>query len=79
MVYSGHAAADDRPDGTGASLNGAWMIGDSPQADVRGAINVDAHSVWVSGGRPWTEGAYRPTHIAPDTASAIDHVVKVTG
>jgi putative hydrolase of the HAD superfamily len=65
------AAADT----VGASLDGAWMIGDSPHADVRGALNAGAHSVWVSTGRPWTETAFRPTHIAADTASAIDHVV----
>ncbi|MEV2217234.1 HAD family hydrolase [Streptomyces sp. NPDC050997] len=59
----------------GAQLNGAWMIGDSPHADVRGAMCVDAHSVWVSGGRPWTEVDYRPTRIARDTATAIHQVV----
>jgi putative hydrolase of the HAD superfamily len=65
------AAADT----VGASLDGAWMIGDSPHADVRGALTVGVHSLWVSDGRPWTETAYRPTHIAADTASALDHVV----
>ncbi|MEU6258865.1 HAD family hydrolase [Streptomyces sp. NPDC047043] len=58
----------------GASLDGAWVIGDSPHADIRGAIGIDARSVWVSGGRPWTETAYRPTQTATDAASAIDHV-----
>ncbi|MEU6374629.1 HAD family hydrolase [Streptomyces sp. NPDC046909] len=56
---------------TGASLNGAWVIGDSPHADIRGAIGVGARSVWVSGGREWAETAYRPTHVAPDAATAI--------
>ncbi|MEV7885664.1 HAD family hydrolase [Streptomyces sp. NPDC002817] len=55
----------------GASLDGAWVIGDSPHADVRGAIGIDARSVWVSGGRSWGEAGYRPTRVAPDAAAAI--------
>lgn len=66
-----HAAAAT----AGVSLHGAWMIGDSPHADVQGATNVGVRSVWVSGGRSWTEAAHHPTHVAPDTASAIRHVV----
>jgi putative hydrolase of the HAD superfamily len=60
---------------TGASLDGAWVIGDAAHADIRGAVAVGARSVWVSRGRTWTEPAYRPCHVAPDTAAAIDHVV----
>ncbi|WP_326822856.1 HAD family hydrolase [Streptosporangium sp. NBC_01756] len=59
----------------GASLQGAWVIGDSPQADIAGANGLDVRSVWVSGGRPWTEAAYRPTHVANDAASAIRYVI----
>jgi putative hydrolase of the HAD superfamily len=59
----------------GASLDGAWVIGDSPQADIAGAHGLDLRSVWVSGGRPWTEAAYRPTHVAGDAASAIRYVI----
>ncbi|MFF4201099.1 hypothetical protein ACFYZ8_10405 [Streptomyces sp. NPDC001668] len=43
----------------------------SPCADIRGAQGVGARSVWVSGGRPWTEPDYRPTLTTADTASAI--------
>lgn len=35
-------------DTVGMSLDGAWMIGDSPHADVLGAAGVGARSVWVS-------------------------------
>jgi putative hydrolase of the HAD superfamily len=59
----------------GASLDGAWVIGDSPQADIAGAHGLELRSVWVSGGRPWTETAYRPTHIAGDAAAAIRYVL----
>jgi putative hydrolase of the HAD superfamily len=66
-----HAAADS----VGASLRGAWMIGDSAQADVLGASGVGARSVWVSGGRSWTEAAYLPTHVATDAATAVRHLL----
>ncbi|MGW3286568.1 HAD family hydrolase [Streptomyces sp. NPDC001002] len=62
-----HAAADI----VGASLNGAWMIGDSAHADVLGASGVGVPSVWVSGGRSWTEAGYGPTRVAPDAATAV--------
>ncbi|MEU6348791.1 HAD family hydrolase [Streptomyces sp. NPDC047072] len=62
-----HAAAA----AAGLPLDGAWMIGDSARADIRGGLAVGARSVWVSGGRPWAESGYRPTHIAPDTVSAL--------
>ncbi len=58
-----HAAAAD--------LDGAWVIGDSPHADIAGAWALGLTSVWVSGGRPWTEAAYRPTHTAADVVTAL--------
>ncbi|MGW2523348.1 HAD family hydrolase [Streptomyces sp. NPDC001617] len=64
------AAADT----VGASLDGAWVIGDSAHADIQGAVGVGARSVWVSGDRPWPDVPYRPTHVTPDTAAAIRHV-----
>ncbi|NSL42837.1 HAD family hydrolase [Streptomyces sp. 8P21H-1] len=60
----------------GACLRGAWMIGDSPHADIGGANALDGvRSVWVSAGRPWTEAAFRPTHVTDDITSAITYVV----
>ncbi|GAA2312492.1 hypothetical protein Scani_00260 [Streptomyces caniferus] len=52
-----------------------WVIGDAGHTDVRGAVDLGLHSVWVSGGRPWTETAFWPTHIAVDVVEAIDHVL----
>jgi putative hydrolase of the HAD superfamily len=64
----------------GASLRGAWMIGDSPHADIGGASGLDdVRSVWVSGGRPWTDATCRPTRITADAASALNYVVHVVG
>ncbi|MDQ1025920.1 FMN phosphatase YigB (HAD superfamily) [Streptomyces umbrinus] len=60
----------------GAPLRGAWVIGDSAHADIGGANGLDGvRSVWVSGGRPWADETFRPTHITDDVASALDHVV----
>ncbi|GIE83250.1 hypothetical protein Aph02nite_92000 [Actinoplanes philippinensis] len=55
----------------GADLAGAWMIGDSAHADIAGAAALGLTSVWVSGGRPWTEAAHRPTHTAADIVTAL--------
>jgi putative hydrolase of the HAD superfamily len=66
-----HAAAAK----AGQPLHSAWLIGDSAPADIGGAVGVDARSVWVSNGRPWTETAFRPTHISLDTGAAIHHVI----
>ncbi|MFJ7586942.1 HAD-IA family hydrolase [Streptomyces sp. NPDC097617] len=52
-----------------------WMIGDAAHTDVRGAVDLGIHSIWVSGGRPWTEAGYWPTHIASDVVDAIGHVL----
>jgi len=62
----------------GASLEGAWVIGDAAHADIRGAVAVGARSVWVSGGRTWSDPSYRPTHVAPDATAAIEHVIGAT-
>ncbi|MET8077406.1 HAD hydrolase-like protein [Streptomyces sp. NPDC005303] len=59
----------------GTPLDGSWMIGDSAPADIRGARGVGARSVWVSGGRPWTERDYRPTLTTLDTATAVRRVI----
>ncbi|MFF1840005.1 HAD family hydrolase [Streptomyces sp. NPDC058231] len=57
-------------------LPGAWVIGDSPHADIAGAEALGLRNVWVTDGRPWSQDCYRPTHIAKDAASAISHVMR---
>jgi putative hydrolase of the HAD superfamily len=66
-----HAAAD----AVGVPLTGAWVIGDSSHADIGGANALGLRSVWVSNGQPWTQDSYRPTQVAEDVATAIDHVI----
>ncbi|MGR6999825.1 HAD family hydrolase [Yinghuangia aomiensis] len=69
-----HAAAAR----VGASVDErTWVVGDSPQADIAGACGLGVASVWVANGRCWEDGSYRPSHVSPDGASAIDHVLRV--
>lgn len=59
----------------GVPLTGAWVIGDSPHADIAGADALGLRSVWVTNGRDWAQDSYRPTLVAHDAASAIGHAV----
>lgn len=59
----------------GLPLTGAWVIGDSPHADIAGANALGLRSVWVTDGRPWTQDSYEPTHVAEDVATAIHHTI----
>ena len=45
-------------------LAGAWMIGDSPEADIGGASALGLRSVWLHRGRRWTQPQYSPTYTA---------------
>lgn len=42
-------------------LRGAWVIGDSPEADIGGAAAVGLPSVWLHRGRPWMDRRFAPT------------------
>ncbi|MFJ8949529.1 HAD family hydrolase [Streptomyces sp. NPDC102381] len=63
-------------DAVGVPLERAWVVGDSPHADIAGAHALGLRSVWVSGGRAWAAEGYRPTHVAVDVAGAIHHVIR---
>lgn len=55
----------------GAPMRDCWIIGDSARADIGGGAALGMTSVWVSAGRPWTEIACRPDHIAADIVTAL--------
>ena len=59
----------------GQPLDGAWMIGDSPQHDIAGAHASGLRSVWITATTSWTEPEYHPTHITSDVAAAIHYVI----
>jgi putative hydrolase of the HAD superfamily len=70
-----HAAAKT----VSVPLPGAWVIGDSPHADIAGAEALGLRSVWVTDGRPWSQNSYQPTHVANNVASAIGHAMRKQG
>lgn len=42
-------------------LQGAWVVGDSPEADIGGAAATGLPSVWLHRGRNWPETRFTPT------------------
>lgn len=48
-------------DQTGQSLAGAWVIGDSAEADIGGARNAGLPSVWLHRNRAWPHPDFAPT------------------
>jgi putative hydrolase of the HAD superfamily len=59
----------------GCALDGAYVVGDNPEADIGGAIACGLPSVWIARGREWGEAAYRPTFVAGSVAEAVSHIV----
>lgn len=53
------------------SLEDAWVIGDSPEADIAGALTIGARSIWIDRGRTWPMDSYRPTLVAARAADAV--------
>ncbi|MET7518105.1 HAD hydrolase-like protein [Streptomyces sp. NPDC005480] len=60
-------------------LPGAWVIDDSPLADIAGAEALGLRSVWVTDGRCWSQNSYQPTHVANNVASAIRYAMRKQG
>jgi len=60
----------------GASLDGAWMVGDRADADVAGAVAAGIGSVWLHRGRRWpAELPYAPTAIAGSLDEAVREIL----
>jgi putative hydrolase of the HAD superfamily len=60
-------------------LAGAWMIGDSPEADIGGASAVGLRSVWLHRGRRWSEPRFAPTYTADGPIAALAAVLDHRG
>jgi putative hydrolase of the HAD superfamily len=52
-------------------LGGAWMVGDSPEADIGGASALGLPSVWLHRGRQWSDSRYAPTRTADGPIAAL--------
>ncbi len=53
------------------SLSGAWLVGDSPEADIGGANALGLPSVWLHQGRKWSDPRYAPTRTADGPIAAL--------
>ncbi len=62
----------------GGSLAGGWMIGDSAQADICGAIAAGLGSVWLRRGRAYPAGLPEPTYLADSFVEAVGLVLEWT-
>lgn len=62
----------------GQPLGGAWMIGDSAEADISGARNAGLPAVWLHRGRQWPLTAFQPGHTADSFPRAV-HIVLNAG
>ncbi|MFJ6196528.1 HAD family hydrolase [Micromonospora sp. NPDC092111] len=56
-------------------LRGAWVVGDSPEADIGGAAAVGLPSVWLHRGRTWTDGRFAPTRTVDTLIAALSVVL----
>jgi putative hydrolase of the HAD superfamily len=56
-------------------LGGAWLIGDSPEADIGGAEAIGVPSVWLHREREWLDRRYAPTRVADSVIGALAAVL----
>jgi putative hydrolase of the HAD superfamily len=59
----------------GQPLEGAWMIGDTAEADIVGARNAGLRSVWLHRGRPWPLTGFQPAYTADSFPQAVSIVL----
>jgi putative hydrolase of the HAD superfamily len=60
-------------------LQGAWVVGDSPETDIGGAAAMGLPSVWIHRGRSWLEPRFRPTETAAGLIPAVATVLSSAG
>ncbi|MDG4811328.1 HAD family hydrolase [Micromonospora sp. WMMD1120] len=56
-------------------LRGAWVVGDSPEADIGGAAAVGLPSVWLHRGRTWSDVRFAPSRTADGLIAAVATVL----
>jgi putative hydrolase of the HAD superfamily len=59
-----------------ASLEGAWVVGDSALADIADADGLGLRSAWLHRGRAWLEDGFAPTTIADSCPHAIRQLIE---
>ena len=61
----------------GLPLTGAWMAGDNPNADMRGAHALGLHTIWFRLGRDWEEPDFTPTLAVDSLEEALAHLARL--
>jgi putative hydrolase of the HAD superfamily len=56
-------------------LGGAWVVGDSPEADIGGAAAMGLPSVWLHRGRSWMDKRYAPTATVGNVTQGLSAVM----
>ena len=56
-------------------LSGAWVMGDSPEADIGGAAAMGLPSVWVHRGREWVDNRFAPTRVVGNVIQGISAIM----
>ena len=56
-------------------LGGAWVVGDSPEADIGGAAAMGLPSVWLHRGRDWMDNRYAPTRVVGNVIQGLSAVM----
>ncbi len=56
-------------------LSGAWILGDSPEADIGGAAAMGLPSAWVSRGREWVDQRFAPTRVVGNVIQGISAIM----
>ena len=62
----------------GLPLEGGWMVGDHPRADIGGGIAAGLSTGWIRRGRSWPVLRYQPTISADSFAEAVDLIFAAT-
>ena len=60
---------------TGGDLEHAWMIGDSPEADIGGAAAMGLPSVWLHRGRDWVDNRFAPTRVVGNVIQGLSAIM----
>jgi putative hydrolase of the HAD superfamily len=56
-------------------LGGAWVVGDSPEADIGGAAAMGLPSVWLHRGREWIDNRFAPTRVVGNVIQGLSAIM----